>query len=158
MRKRIIINQHSKEPSAADQVWLDLERLAEVEITSEDAGYPIDSALTTGAEPGWRASQPGTQTVRILFDEPQKLRHIRLVFGEDTRERTHEFVLRWSADGLHSYQKILRQQYTFSPQGMTREVEDYVVNLDGVSVLELRIVPDISGGDAQASLNQLRLA
>jgi hypothetical protein len=52
----------------------------------------------------------------------------------------------------------LRQQYTFSPQGMTQEVEEYVVNLDGVSVLELKIVPDISGGDAHASLTQMRLA
>jgi hypothetical protein len=157
MRKQII-NRSSKEPVSTDHAWLDLERVAQVEITSEDAGHPIDSALTTGAGPGWRASQPGKQTLRLLFDEPQGLRHIRLVFEEDTKERTHEFVLRWSADGGRSYREILRQQYTFSPQGMTREVEDYVVNLDGLSVLELRIVPDISGGDAHASLTQLRLA
>ena len=36
MRKRII-NQSSKELSPPDQGWLDLERLAQVEITSEDA-------------------------------------------------------------------------------------------------------------------------
>jgi hypothetical protein len=80
------------------------------------------------------------------------------VFDEDTKERTHEFVLRWSADGGQSYREILRQQYTFSPQGMTHEVEEYVINLDGVSVLELTIVPDISGGEAHASLTQMRLA
>ena len=124
MRKRII-NQRSKELSPADQDWLDLERLAQVEITSEDEGQLIESALTTGAGPGWRASQPGEQAIRLLFDEPQRLRHIRLVFDEDTRERTHEFVLRWSADGGRSYREILRQQYTFSPPGMTREVEEY---------------------------------
>ena len=157
MRKRII-NQHSKELSPADQGWLDLERLAQVEITSEDEEQLIESALTTGAGPGWRASQPGEQTIRLLFDEPQRLRRIRLVFDEDTRERTHEFVLRCSADGGQSYREILRQQYTFSPQGVTHEVEEYVVNLDGVSVLELKIVPDISGGDAHASLTQMRLA
>jgi len=157
MRKRII-NQRSKELASADQGWLDLERLAQVEITSEDAGYLIDSALLIGAGPGWRASQPGEQTVRLLFDEPQGLKRIRLVFEEDTQERTHEFVLRCSKDGGRSYREILRQQYTFSPQGMTREVEDYVVNLDEVSVLELIIIPDISGGDVHASLTQLRLA
>jgi len=157
MRKRII-NQHSKESLPADQGWLDLERLAQVEITSEDAVHRIDSALLIGAGPGWRASQPGKQTVHLLFDEPQVLRHIRLVFEEDTQERTHEFVLRCSEDGGRSYREILRQQYTFSPQGMTREEEDYVVNLDGVSALELSILPDISGGDAHASLTQLRLA
>jgi hypothetical protein len=157
MRKRII-NQRSREPSPADQGWLDLERLVQVEITSEDAGHRIDSALLIDAGSGWRASQPGEQTIRLLFDEPQQLRRICLVFEEDTQERTHEFVLRCSADGGQSYREILRQQYTFSPQGMTREVEDYVVNLDEVSVLELIIIPDISGGDAHASLTQLRLA
>ena len=157
MRKRII-TQTSKHPSSPEQGWLDLERVAQVEITSEDAAHPIDVALTTGAGPRWRATQPGEQTIRLLFDEPQQLRRIRLVFEEDTQERTHEFVLRCSADGGQSYREILRQQYTFSPQGMTREVEDYVVNLDEVSVLELIIIPDISGGDAHASLTQLRLA
>ena len=157
MRKRII-NESSKELSPPDQGWLELERLTRVEITSEDAGHPIESALTTGAGPGWRASQPGEQTIRLLFDEPQRLRRIRLVFEEDAQDRTHEFVLRWSADGGQSYREILRQQYTFSRQGTTREVEDYVVNLDGVTVLELRIVPNISGGAALVSLTQLRLA
>ena len=157
MRKRII-NQSSKELSPPNEGWLDLERLAQVEITSEDAGHPIESALTTGAGPGWRASQPGEQTIRLLFDQPQGLRRIRLVFDEGAQDRTHEFVLRWSADGGRSYREILRQQYTFSRQDTTREVEDHVVNLDGVTILELRIVPNISGGDACASLTQLQLA
>jgi hypothetical protein len=157
MRKRII-SQSSKDYPPADQGWLDLERVAQVEVTSEDPAHPIDLALTTGAGPRWRATQPGQQTIRLLFDEPQRLRRICLVFDEDIQERTHEFVLRWSADGGRSYREILRQQYTFSPPGTTREAEDYVVNLDGVTVLELRIVPDISRGDARASLTQLRLA
>jgi hypothetical protein len=157
MRKRII-NRSSKEPSSADMDWLDLVRQAQVEITSEDAGHPIESALTADAGPGWLAGEPGEQTIRLLFDEPQALKHIQLVFKEEQRERTQEFVLRWSGDGGRSYREILRQQYTFSPPGATREVEDYVVNLQGVTVLELRIVPDISGGDTRASMNLLRLA
>ena len=157
MRKRII-DRSSKEPSSADQDWLDLERLAQVEITSEDAGHPVDSALTAGGGPGWLAGETGEQTIRLLFDEPQALRQIHLVFEEERRERTQEFVLRWSGDGGRSYREILRQQYTFSPPGATREVEDYAVNLQGVTVLELRIVPDISKGDARASLVLLRLA
>ena len=156
MRKRII-NRSSQEPSSADADWLDLVRLALVEITSEDAGHPIESALTADDGPGWLAGEPGEQTIRLLFDEPQALRHIQLVFEEVKRERTHEFVLRWSGDGGRSYREILRQQYTFSPPGATREVEDYVVNLQGVNVLELRIVPDISKGDSRASLILLRL-
>ncbi len=38
------------------------------------------------------------------------------------------------------------------------EVEDYDVDLDGVTALEMRIVPDISSGSTRASLAQLRLA
>jgi len=156
MRKRII-NRSAKDPVSTDHVWLDLERLARVEITSEKTGHSIESALTTGGGPGWLAGENGKQTVRLLFDEPQALGHIRLVFEEEKRERTHEFVLRWSKDGGTSYREILRQQYTFSPPGATREVEDYTVNLDGVTALELTIVPDISGGDARASLVSLCL-
>jgi hypothetical protein len=37
------------------------------------------------------------------------------------------------------------------------ETEDYAVDLSGVTVLELNIVPDTSGGDARASLLGLRL-
>jgi len=156
MRKRII-NQSSKDAGSTDHVWLDLESLAQVEVTSEEAGHPVESALTTGGGPGWLAGATGKQTIRLLFDEPQSLGHIRLVFEEEQRERTHEFVLRWSKDGGRSYREILRQQYTFSPPGATREVEDYTVNLDGVTALELTIVPDLSGGDARASLMSLQL-
>jgi hypothetical protein len=92
-----------------------------------------------------------------VFDEPQALRKVQLEFEEESRERTPEFVLRWSGDGGRSYREILRQQYTFSPPGATREIEDYFVNLQGVTVLELSIVPDISRGDARASLARLWL-
>jgi len=157
MRKRII-KQDSQEVSRPSQNWLDLERLAQVEITSEDAAHPIESALTPGAGWGWRASGPGEQIIRLLFDEPLRLRRIRLSFYEDKQERIQEFVLRWSPDRGQSYREIVRQQYNFSPPATTREVEDYGIDLDGVTALELRIVPDISGGGACASLAQLGLA
>jgi len=157
MRKRII-GHSPREVSAAEPGWLDLERWAQVEITSEAAGYPIESALIPGAGPGWRAAQPGEQTIRLRFDEPLRLQRLHLVFHEDEQERTQEFVLRWSADGGQSYREILRQQYNFSPPEAAREVEDYDLDLDGVTALELKIVPDISGGGARAALAQLRLA
>jgi hypothetical protein len=157
MRKRII-GYGSRDVSAVEHGWVDLERLAQVEITSEDVGYPIESALIPGMGLGWRAAQPGAQTIRLLFDEPLSLRRIHLVFHEDELERTQEFVLRWSPDGGQSYREILRQQYNFSPPGAAPEVEDYDIALDGVTALELRIVPDISGGSARASLAQLRVA
>jgi hypothetical protein len=156
MRKRIINQRVDEIVPPASQKWLNLENLAQVDITSEDPAHPIESALTNGT--GWRAATPGEQTIRLLFDEPQSLKHIHLEFDEDRHERTHEFVLRCSIDGGRSYQELVRQQYTFSPSGTTREVEDYDVNLNGVTILELWILPDISGGSAYASLTRLQLA
>ena len=99
MRKRII-GPGPREVAAVEPVWLDLERLAQVEITSEDADYPIDSALIPGRGSGWRAAQSGEQTIRLLFDEPLRLTRIHLVFHEGERERTQEFVLRWSSEAV----------------------------------------------------------
>jgi len=156
MRKRIS-GQRRPHVLADDQSWLDLPHLAEVELTSEDAAYPIEGALLPGAGSGWRAAQSGEQTIRLLFDEPQRVRRIQLLFQEDQKARTQEFLLRCSRDRDDSYREIVRQQYHFSPPGTTREFEDYAVDLAGVMVLELKIVPDISGGEARASVAQFRI-
>ena len=157
MRKRIITRgtQGIRPP---DEGWLDLENLAQVELTSEDASYPFESALKPGAGSGWRASEPGRQTVRLLFDKPLRIRRVRLAFHEDEQQRTHEFLLRWSPDGGRSYREIVRQQYNFSPPDNTRDIEDYEVDLVGLTVLEISISPDISRGSAIASIAELRLA
>jgi hypothetical protein len=157
VRKRIITQgTHGNVPP--DEDWLDVENLARVELTSEDASHPIESALRPGAGSSWRASEPGQQTVRLLFDQPLGVKRVHLVFHEDTQQRTHEFLLRWSSDGGRTYREIVRQQYNFSPPDNTREIEDYEVDLAGLTVLELRISPDISGGSARASIAELRLA
>ena len=52
----------------------------------------------------------------------------------------------------------MRQQWNFSPPDTVREVEEYQVELSEVTVLELIIVPDNSGGAARASLKSLRLS
>jgi hypothetical protein len=95
--------------------------------------------------------------VRLRFEKPQRVRRIQLQFAEDEFERTQQFVLRWSSNGGASYREIVRQQYNFSPPNSTNEWEDYRAELDGVTELELNIVPDISGGAARASLAQLNL-
>ena len=154
MRKRII-NQKLQHVSTIDQGWLDLNRLTQVELTSEDAAHPIEAALIHGFGSGWRAAQAGEQTIRLLFDEPQRVRRIQMLFHEDRQARTQEFVLLWSPDSGQSYREIVRQQYNFSPPDMMREFEDYSVDLVGVMAPELKIVPDISGGDVRASVAQL---
>jgi hypothetical protein len=157
MRKRVI-NQTTQADSPLDQQWLDVEHLAQVEVSSEDATHPIESALLPTGGPGWRAAQPGQQIVRLVFDDPQRVRRMRLVFHEEEQARTQQFVLRWSSDRGRSYREIVRQQYNFSPPGTTRECENYNVELDALTTLELTIVPDIGGVPARASLAEFRLA
>jgi len=157
MRKRLIapIPQTARPPNEG---WLDLDTAAVVEVTSEDKDYPVESALVSGEMRGWRAASPGTQTIRLLFDQPQRLRRISLAFEENEIKRTQEFVLRWSPDGGRSFRDIVRQQWNFSPPDTVREVEEYQVELSDVTALELIIVPNNSGGAARASLKSLRLS
>ena len=158
MRKQITHERTQRTPSADLQKWLDLEQLVQVELTSEDTEHPIESALIIDAGSGWRAQQHGKQTIRLLFDKPRRISRIQLMFQEDERARTQEFVLRWSPSPGASYREIVRQQFNFSPPTVTREFEDYVVDLNELAILELDIIPDISGGETRASLAQLRLA
>lgn len=157
MRKRIIAPA-GQGAAPADPEWLDLGELAEAEITSEDAAHPIEFALVPGSASGWRAAGPGKQTIRLVFAHPQKLRRIWLSFVETGVERMQEYVLRWSADRGQSFREIVRQQWNFSPSGATSQTEDHHVELPAVTVLELTITPDSSGGRAIASLEKLRLA
>ncbi len=153
MRKRI--TAPTANAPRQENEWLDLDKIAQVEISSEHPANPVEHAFMPGLDSGWLAAQSGEQTLRLLFDEPLKLKHIRLVFVENNHRRTQEFVLRWSADGA-AFREILRQQYNFNPPAT--EVEEYDVNLAGVAALELKIVPDIGGAAANASLAELRLA
>jgi hypothetical protein len=157
MRKRIV-GQHDVQPgSESSQGWLPLEQIATVEVTSEDPGFPVEDAFLSNEGPGWRASQPGEQQIRIIFDNPVSLHRIQLRFHEPEIERTQEFTLRWSpATGGPSIE-IVRQQWNFSPAGATTEMEQYTVHLDAVAVLELAIKPDVSGGDAVATLESCRV-
>jgi hypothetical protein len=157
MRKRQI-GPVSVAFSAVRSRWIDIEKDATVEVSSEDAAYPIESPLRGEGGPGWRAAEPGAQTIRLLFDAPRRIERIWILFEEREVARTQEFVLRWSGDGGRTYQDIVRQQYTFSPPGTTREVEDYNVQLAGVTAVELYIVPEIGGGSARASLSEWLLA
>lgn len=157
MRKRIT----AAAPQGAERRrvdWLSLEELAEVEVTSESSEHPIDAALLPGHALGWRADTPGEQTIRLLFDRPQSLKRIWLRINEPDVERTQEYVVRWSPDGGRSFHDVVRQQWNFSPRGATCETEDHHVELPAVTVLELIITPNTSGGAAVASLARLRLA
>jgi hypothetical protein len=156
MRKRLI-TPTTESIRARGPGWLDIERAAMVEVTSEDKDFPVEAAFVSGDSRGWRAAIPGSQTIRLVFDHPQRLKCISVVFEEIEAERTQEFVLRWSPEDASSLKEIVRQQWNFSPPESIRETEDYNVDLSNVTLLELVIKPNIAGGTARASLKNLGL-
>ena len=156
MRK--IIQNSETELAPEKAFWLDVRTIARVEVTSEDWRYPIESAFDERDERGWRAAERGKQTIRLFFDEPQRIRRIWLQFRELEAERTQQFSLQWSKDKTDALRPLFQQQWNFSPSGSTSQIEDYEVDLHGVWMLQLDIDPDIARGPAVASLASWRLA
>ena len=85
MRKRLI-TQIPQAGTPDEEGWLDLDSAAMVEVTSEETDYPVEFALVSGEERGWRAAASGAQTIRLIFDKPQRLTRISLVFEETDTE------------------------------------------------------------------------
>jgi hypothetical protein len=156
MRKTIKRSATELAPEKAS--WLDVSAIARVEVTSEDSQYPIESAFAQGDQPGWRAVEPGKQTIRLLFDEPQQIRCIWLRFIELHGERTQQFTLQWSKDKTDALRPLFQQQWNFSPGGSTSQIEDYQVELNDVWMLQLDIDPNIARRAAVATLASWRLA
>ena len=159
MRKSIV------SPSAVAQIpisdlWRDLERIARVEISSEDEQFPIENALGKKDSTGWRAAGTGPQLIRLHFDEPLNIKRLRLHFVDRDAERSQEFAV-YAGPGSE-LKEIVRQQWSFSPHGSMEEIEDFALNLSGITTLELRIDPDRSHDPRQsqtyASLQSLKLA
>jgi XRCC1 N terminal domain len=140
--------------------WLNLDDIAQVEISSEDAHFPIENALGKAVTTGWRAAEKGPQVIRLQFDAPQTIRRIQLHFVERSGERSQEFAV--FAGAGSELRDVVRQQWSFSPHGATEEIENYTVDLTGITTLELRIDPDRSHdpkqSQAYASLQSLKLA
>jgi hypothetical protein len=120
LRKRL----QDAAPPTPSSSWLPLEDLTEVSVSSEEVTHPVDGALGAGVGGGdWRAAAPGEQSVSIHFDEPREIRLIHLVVDEAEHERLQEFAIHWSADRGRTFHLVVRQQFSFSPSGATREIE-----------------------------------
>jgi hypothetical protein len=156
MRKSALELDPAQAGFQSDEDWLNVENVAAVQVTSEDPTFPIELVFSNSGS--WRAAKKGEQVIRLIFNEPQTLRRISLRFSETKIARTQQFTLQWSSPGVETFQEIVRQQWNFSPDGSTEEVEDYRVNLNGVSVLELTIQPEITDGNAVATLACWRMA
>jgi hypothetical protein len=159
MRKSIVSPSTTTTTPISD-LWRDLERIARVEISSEDENFPIEHALGKKETTGWRAAGTGPQLIRLHFDEPLAIKRLQLHFVEKAAERSQEFAVYAGAGA--ELKEVVRQQWSFSPHGSTEELEDYPVNLSGITTLELRIDPDRShdpkASQHYASLQSLKLA
>ena len=156
MRK--IVKKTETEWTPENGSWLDVAAIAQVEVTSEDSQHPIESVFAEGNEGGWRASERGKQTIRLYFDQPQRVRRLWLHFQELQTERTQQFSLHWSKNKADALRPLIQQQWNFSPGGSTSQIEDFTVELDDVWMLQLVIDPDISKGPAIATLQRWRIA
>ena len=138
----------------------DIAALATVGVTSEATDYPIDHAFDSHRGPGgsrWVAGAPGPQRLLLTFDAPQTLRRLRLEVEEHEVSRTQDLQVAISRDGGHTYQTLLRQEYTFSPPGTTFEREEWAIPVEGVTHLQLVITPDKGGAPCYATLTTLAL-
>jgi hypothetical protein len=157
MHKRILIDKAGA-GAGVDHSWVDLVAAADVELTSEDDERGIEDALSPGISDGWRAAELGPQIIRLLFKEPRQIRHIRLEFVENEVERNQEFVLQVIQLHDPTVREIVRQQWTFSPRGSVNEIENYSVDLGGVTVLQLTIDPDRDNDRFRATLHKWAVA
>ena len=175
MRKQVAGPAKIGARDADGQSWLDLESIASVELTSENPDFPIEDALTGHygvkqagrghACRGWSAGANGPQTITLRLDHPQTIHKVRVRFSEPENERWQEFALRCliagdgssGGSGQTEWREIVRQQWTFSPLGSIEETEEYMVNLPGVTALELWIDPDRGRNRIRATLAELRV-
>ncbi len=143
MRKQVTDQAGTAQAAETDKaVWLDLEALAQVQVSSEAAGHPVESALVAGSSTDcWQAAAPGMATLTLRFDAPQRVQRVLLHVVEPTHERSQEWALTAVfADGAS--REILRQGWNFSPGGSKEQREVYNFNLNQVASLTLTIDPD----------------
>jgi hypothetical protein len=156
LRKHLLTEQSiASDPRSGEKA---IAAIATVLVTSEAADHPIDCAFDHQRGPGgsrWVAAVPGEQRLILAFDTPQIIRTISLEIEELEVSRTHVLHVSVSCDGGQSYQELRRQEYTFSPPGTTFEREEWAVTVEGVTHLQLVIIPDKGGHPCRATLTSL---
>jgi hypothetical protein len=130
--------------------WLDLDVLADVTIIVGGKRVPRGRA--------WSADCPGEQVIEIRFRHPTTVSRLRVVSWEPEQSRTQEMAVWASSRRGERHREVLRQQFIFSPSGATEHVDEYAVQLEDVSALQVRIVPSLDGQRAVARVRELRVA
>ena len=79
---------HNKDAADEHREWLELSKLANVEVSSEQPEHPAASVLMPITELGWQATNSGPQTLRIIFHRSERIRRLHLEFNENELART----------------------------------------------------------------------
>ena len=159
LRKQVVPKRSSELASFEGKI--SIADVATVQVTSEEAGHPIDNAFDHNQGPGgsrWIADGPGEQTVILLFDSPQTIRQIGVEVEELAVSRTQELSVSVSSDGGRTYRELVRQEFNFSPPGTSFERELWSTSAGAVTHLRLEIKPDKGGRVGRATLTSLSLA
>jgi hypothetical protein len=157
--RKQILRHHPAEP-APREPELPVAAIAVVQVTSEDAAYPLDNVFDARRGPGgsrWVAEGPGEQTLVLVFDAPQTIRQVTLEVEELAISRTQEVALSISSDGGRTYRELVRQEYNFSPPGTTFEREVWSVVAEPVTRLRLSIKPDKGAERGRATVTSLAM-
>ena len=131
---------------------------AEVLVTSEAEGFPLDNIVDSSSGPGssqWVAGTTGPQTLVFKFDAPQHISGINYEIEENETARTQEVSFEVSSDAGAHFREVLRQEYNFSPDGSTYEREELTFDLPGVTQLRMVIKPDKGNRECRAKLNSI---
>ena len=137
--------------ATSDIEWLELDAVADVTIVAGGRRAP--------RVPGcWSADSPGEQLIEIRFHHPTSVHRLRVVSSETEQSRTQELTIWASLHRGERHLELLHQQFNFSPNGATEEVEEFAAQLEKVSTIQLRIVPSIDGRPAIARVNELSVA
>ena len=101
---------------------------------------------------------PGEQMIEIRFHHRIPVRRLRVVSSDLAESRTQEMTIWVSLRGGEQHREVVRQQFNFSPSGATVQVEEYALQLEDVSTIQVRMVPRIDGRRAVARVSKLHVA
>ena len=142
MNRRIV--RRASFPSVSSLDEIDLAAEASVLVTSETSLYPIDNVFDAQRGPGgscWMASDPGEQTVLVKFDKPRVVRTVSIEVEERANTSTQHVEVSTSRDDGKTFEGLAPRNLTFTPYGATFAEETWLVPVDPVTHVRLRITP-----------------
>jgi F5/8 type C domain len=158
VRKRPLNEQSSKPPERSGEI--DIASHATLVYSSEDPDHPLEYLIDRHCGRGgtrWASARlNSTERIVLEFDHFQRVSGLVYEVEECGEERTQEVRVSVSSDHGRTYNQVLVQEYTFSPQGATFQHEELRLELPAITHLSLTIVPNKSGSGL-ATLTSLRL-